>query len=107
MSVALNRQQGFSLVEVLLAMVLLVTIVTALSGYYRALASRFVTLNQYRQLWHNAWNQSQVDINALPAGWQVSRVQTLQSGCVSITAIIISPLGQRGEMTRLHCPVSQ
>ncbi len=107
MSVALNRQQGFSLVEVLLAMVLLVTTVTVLSGYHRALASRFVTLNQYRQLWHNAWNQSQVEPSSLPTGWQVNRVQTLQSGCVSITVIIISPLGQRGEMTRLHCPVSQ
>ncbi|WP_368542850.1 prepilin-type N-terminal cleavage/methylation domain-containing protein [Enterobacter soli] len=107
MSAAINRQRGFSLVEALLAMVLLVAIVTTLSGYHRALALRFSALNQYRQLWHHAWNQSQMDIHPLPAGWQVSRVETLQSGCVSITAIIISPLGQRGEMTRLHCPVSQ
>lgn len=107
MSAAVNREQGFSLVEVLLAMVLLVAIVTALSGYYRALALRSTTLNQYRQLWHHAWNQSQLYPCSLPAGWQVNRVQTMQAGCVSITAIIISPLGQRGELTRLHCPVSR
>ena len=45
--------------------------------------------------------------SALPAGWQVSRVQTTHSGCVSITVTLFSPLGRRGEITRLHCPVSQ
>lgn len=56
MPVAVNREKGFSLVEVLLAMMLLVIIVTALSGYHRALAARFTLYNQYRQLWHHAWN---------------------------------------------------
>jgi prepilin peptidase dependent protein C len=102
-----EQRKGFSMVEVLLAMMLLVTIVTALSGYHRALAARFTMFNQYRQLWHHAWNQSQLSTNVLPAGWQASRVQTTQSGCVSITVTLISPLGRRGEMTRLHCPVSQ
>src|SRR5690606_37481185 len=107
MPVALNRQKGFSMVEVLLAMMLLVVDVTALSGYHRALASRFALLNQYRQLWHHAWNLSQLSTIAQPAGWRVSRGQTTQSGCVSITVTIISPLGRRGEMSQLHCPVSQ
>lgn len=107
MSVALNKEKGFSMVEVLLAMMLLVMIVTALSGYHRALAARFTMFNQYRQLWHNAWNQAQLGAAVLPDGWQINRVQTMQSGCVSITVILISPLGRRGEMTRLHCPVSQ
>ncbi|WP_343647329.1 prepilin-type N-terminal cleavage/methylation domain-containing protein [Enterobacter sp.] len=107
MSAALNRQKGFSMVEVLLAMMLLVVVVTALSGYHRALAARYAALNQYRQLWHNAWSLSQLSAFALPAGWQTCRVQTTQSGCVSITVTLISPLGRRGEMTRLHCPVSQ
>ncbi|MCV2839459.1 prepilin-type N-terminal cleavage/methylation domain-containing protein, partial [Enterobacter hormaechei] len=34
MSVTLSRQKGFSMVEVLLAMMLLVVVVTALSGYH-------------------------------------------------------------------------
>lgn len=107
MPVAVNREKGFSLVEVLLAMMLLVMIVTALAGYHRALAARFTLFNQYRQLWHYAWNQAQLSTTALPAGWQVSRVQTTHSGCVSITVTLFSPLGRRGEITRLHCPVSQ
>ena len=107
MSVTLSRQKGFSMVEVLLAMMLLVMIVTALAGYHRALAARFTLFNQYRQLWHYAWNQAQLSTTALPAGWQVSRVQTTHSGCVSITVTLFSPLGRRGEITRLHCPVSQ
>lgn len=60
MSVTLSRQKGFSMVEVLLAMMLLVVVVTALSGYHRALAARYAALSQYRQLWHHAWNQSQI-----------------------------------------------
>ena len=107
MSAAVSREKGFSMVEVLLAMMLLVAIVTALSGYHRALASRFALFSQYRQLWHIAWTQSQMVAGALPAGWQINRMQTTQSGCVSITVTLISPLGRRGEMTRLHCPVSQ
>lgn len=54
MPVAVSREKGFSMVEVLLAMMLLVMIVTALSGYQRALATRFSMFNQYRQLWHHA-----------------------------------------------------
>lgn len=68
MSVTLSRQKGFSMVEVLLAMMLLVVVVTALSGYHRALAARYAALSQYRQLWHHAWNQSQISTLTLPAG---------------------------------------
>jgi len=107
MSATLERQKGFSMVEVLVAMVLLVMIVTALSGYHRALAGRFAMFNQYRQLWHYAWNQAQLYSDTLPEGWRTNRVQTTQAGCVSITVTIFSPLGRQGQMTRLHCPVSQ
>ena len=107
MPATVNKEKGFSMVEVLLAMMLLVMIVTALAGYHRALAARFTLFNQYRQLWHYAWNQAQLSTTALPAGWQVSRVQTTHSGCVRIQVQIFSPLGRRGEITRLHCPVSQ
>lgn len=107
MSVTLSRQKGFSMVEVLLAMMLLVIIVTALSGYQRVLATRYSALNQTRQLWHHVWNLSQLSTFTSPTGWQASRMQTTRSGCVSITVSLISPLGRRGEIIRLHCPVSQ
>ena len=54
MPAAVSKEKGFSMVEVLLAMMLLVIIVTALAGYHRALAARFTLFNQYRQLWHHA-----------------------------------------------------
>lgn len=101
------RQQGFSLPEVLLAMVLLVMIVTALGGFHRALATDFATWSQYRTLWRYAWLQTQADAQVLPPGWQVQRLQTSEAGCVSITATIISPSGRKGQMTRLHCPTRQ
>lgn len=107
MSATLTRQKGFSMVEVLLAMMLLVIVITALSGYHRALAARFMVFNQYRQLWHYAWNQTQLSQVALPDGWWINRGQTMQAGCVSITVTLISPLGRQGQMTRLHCPLSQ
>lgn len=107
MSGALKKESGFSMVELLLAMVLLVMVVLALAGLQRALAARFATLNQYRLLWHHLWNQAQLQPPELPEGWQVKRMQTTQTGCVSITVKSISPLGRQGQLTRLHCPVSK
>ncbi|MEB6380256.1 prepilin-type N-terminal cleavage/methylation domain-containing protein [Leclercia adecarboxylata] len=107
MSVTQARQKGFSIVEVLLAMMLMVMVVTALAGYHRVLASRLVTLEQSRQLWRHAQTQSQLSAGDVPAGWQVNRVQTTQAGCVSISVKLISPPGRQSQMTRLHCPVSQ
>ncbi len=101
------KQQGFSLPEVILAMVLLVMIVTALGGFHRALAADFAIWNQYRALWRYAWLQAQPEAPILPPGWQVQRLQTTDAGCVSINVMIISPSGRQGQMTRLHCPISQ
>lgn len=56
----LNSQRGFSLPEVMLAMVLMIMIVTALSGYQRVLMNSFIIRNQYQQLWRHAWQQSQL-----------------------------------------------
>lgn len=107
MSATIARQKGFSIVEVLLAIVLMVMVVTALAGYHRVLASRFVALEQYRQLWRHVQMLSQLSAGNAPGGWQVNRMQTTQAGCVSISVKLISPLGRQGQMTRLHCPVSQ
>ena len=95
------------MVEVLLAMVLMIMVVTMLAGYHRALASRFVMLEQYRQLWRHGWNQTQLNASSLPEGWQINRGQTTHAGCVSISVTLISPLGRQGQMTRLHCSISK
>lgn len=107
MSDTLNRQRGFSLPEVMLAMVLMVMIVTALSGYQRALMKSFLVRSQYQQLWHHAWQQTQLHVFSPPLNWQINRMQTTVAGCVSINVKITFPLGRQGQMTRLHCPNRQ
>ncbi|MGL5239823.1 MAG: prepilin-type N-terminal cleavage/methylation domain-containing protein [Kluyvera ascorbata] len=101
------RTRGFSLPEVILAMALMVLVVTALGGYYRALATASAQLSQYRQLWRYAWEQTQPQPTVLPEGWRSQRVQTTSQRCVSISATITTPMGRQGRMMRLHCPVSQ
>ncbi|MGU3415166.1 prepilin-type N-terminal cleavage/methylation domain-containing protein [Enterobacteriaceae bacterium C34A] len=104
MSDSLIRQQGFSLPEVLLSVVLMVMVVTALSGLYNQFAAGGMQLSQYRQLWHQAWRQTQLHSASMPDGWRLNRVQTSQQRCVSITATITTPSGRQGLLTRLHCP---
>lgn len=107
MPASIKKQQGFSLTEVLLAMLLMVMVVTALGGYHRALASGFSSASQWRQLWRYAWRQAQTNAPPLPPGWKVSREQTMAEGCVSINVTLTSPVGRQGQMTRLFCPNSQ
>lgn len=107
MSTALKPRDGFSLAETLLAMLLLVMVVTALAGYHRALSNGMMQQKHYRQLWRLCWQQTRLEPLSLPVGWKVSRVQTIQQSCVSISVTITTPAGRQGSMTRLHCPVSQ
>lgn len=101
------KSRGFSLPEVILALFLMVSVITALGGYYRALAISSAQLNQYRQLWRQSWNQTQLQEIALPAGWQRQRLQTMSQRCLTISVTITTPQGKQGRMSRLHCPVSQ
>ena len=107
MSAPLNRQSGFSLPEVMLAMVLMIISVTALSGYQRVLMNSILVRNQHQQLWRHAWQQTQLYAFSTPVNWQVKRMQTTQAGCVSISVTLSSPLGRQGQMRRLHCPNRQ
>ena len=67
------KMRGFSLPEVVLAMFLMVSVVTALGGYYRVLATSSLELDQYRQMWRYAWEQTQQQAPALPVGWASQR----------------------------------
>jgi prepilin peptidase dependent protein C len=103
---SVNRQQGFSLPEVLLSVVLMIMVVTALSGLQSKLAVGAVQLSQYRQLWREAWRASLLHTIATPEGWSAHRVQTSRQRCVSITVTITTPAGREGQLSRLHCPQS-
>lgn len=107
MSATLKRQRGFSLVETLLAMLLLVIVITALAGYHRAISLGMAQQKQYRQLWRLGWQQTQRQPPVLPSGWRAKRVQTMQQSCVSISVTITAPTGRQGQMARLHCPAGQ
>ncbi|XTZ39196.1 prepilin-type N-terminal cleavage/methylation domain-containing protein [Salmonella enterica] len=107
MPASLNKQRGFSLTEVLLAMVLMVMVVTALGGYHRVLVSGFTTASQWRQLWRYAWQQTQPFAPPLPSGWQVHQEEKMVEGCVSVYVTVISPTGMQGRIMRLFCPNSQ
>ncbi|POT56521.1 prepilin peptidase-dependent protein C [Citrobacter amalonaticus] len=104
MSDPLNVQRGFSLPEVMLALVLMIMIVTALSGYQRVLMNSFATRHQYQQLWRYAWQQTQLRSFSPPENWQANRMQTTRAGCVSISVTLSSPLGRQGQLMQLHCP---
>lgn len=100
-------QAGFSLPEVLVAMVLFVMVTVSLSGFYRSLAMGFQSQWQARQLWRFASQQTEIAPPALPQGWKATRLQTSSAGCVSISVIVTSPTGRQGQLARLHCPSGQ
>lgn len=96
--------RGFSLAEVLVALVLYGIVIAALMGYQRGLSLSFHSLWQYRELWRIAARQVEPHSPAPPSGWTVTRMQTSEAGCVSISVIVTSPAGRRGELSRLQCP---
>ena len=107
MYASLKSQAGFSLIEVMVAMVLIVVISTSLMGYYRVLTQGFAAQWQYRQLWRIASSQADLLAPPLPPGWQASRMQTSGDGCVSITVTVTSPLGRQGQVMRRHCQINE
>ncbi|MEH4692304.1 prepilin-type N-terminal cleavage/methylation domain-containing protein [Atlantibacter hermannii] len=106
MSAALSPRvrKGFSLTEVLVALVLYGVVTTSLMGYHRGLSLSFHSLWQYRELWRIAAQQVEPSALPPPSGWTVTRGQTSVAGCVSISVIVTSPAGRRGELSRLQCP---
>ncbi|EJJ0545587.1 prepilin-type N-terminal cleavage/methylation domain-containing protein [Cronobacter sakazakii] len=103
-TLARQRQAGFSLPEVLVSLVLFIVIIGALTGYYQVLAQGFLNQWHYRELWRFASQQAEINPPPLPEGWKATRVETSVAGCVSISVIVSSPGGRQGQLRRLHCP---
>ncbi|WP_338557889.1 prepilin-type N-terminal cleavage/methylation domain-containing protein [Erwinia sp. E_sp_B04_7] len=95
-------QQGFSLPEMLVALALFSSSLTALMQYHLALAEGFQRQAQQREAWHYALQRFE---GYQPAGWLTTLVQLPgAAGCPLFTATVKSPLGRKAQLTLLRCP---
>lgn len=96
-----ERQQGFSLPEVLFALLLFSLSLTVLLQYQQALTQGFALQWQQRQAWRYAAQRiegHQVD------GWQTQlQRQSGPAGCQLLTATASGTLGRTAQLTTLHC----
>lgn len=98
-----RRIRGFSLPETLLALLLLAVISVGLANWQRALAQGLRTQSQTLRLWRMLEQQSDMVPVQQPPG-QITRSETSQGGCVSITVTLAGQHSVRGQLYRLHCP---
>jgi prepilin peptidase dependent protein C len=96
-----QNQQGFSLAETLVAMLLLALTISTLLNYHRALALGFSQQWQQRQAWQVA---SQALLGREVEGWQIQRQQhSMALGCV-LEHVTVSGTQQRtASLARLNC----
>ncbi len=99
-----RKEQGFSLPEVLCALLLYAMVIVALSGYHRALQQGLQAQWQFRQLWRLAVELGEPQSPDPEAEWKAIREQTTSAGCVSIAVNITSPAGRSARLVTLHCP---
>lgn len=99
-----SLQHGFSIIEVLCAMVLFSVVMLALLGYHRVLQQGFQSQWQTRMLWRLALEMSEPEAPLPTRAWKVSQQQTSAAGCVSISVTIASPGGRNGQLSRWYCP---
>lgn len=98
----MRNQQGFSLPETLVALLLFASSLTALLQYQLALTKGFQLQAQQRQAWRYALQRFE---GYQPPGWQTSVVEKSgPAGCPLLTASVVSPLGRKAELALLRCP---
>lgn len=98
---ATPAQQGFSLPETLVALVLFSSSLTALMQYQLALARGFQLQAQQREAWRYAMQRFE---GYQPQGWQTTLTQLPgAAGCPQFTAAVKSPLGRKAQLTILRC----
>lgn len=99
------RARGFSLPEVLIALLLMMLVVTALSGYQRALYTGLNGWRESRQIGRYGRGQALAVPGPLPEGWRQHREQVTSSGgqCFITTITLTSPRGRQGRFRTLHC----
>ncbi|MFS2225446.1 prepilin-type N-terminal cleavage/methylation domain-containing protein [Pantoea sp. B65] len=96
-----KRQRGFSLPEVILALLLFSLSLTALLHYQRVLTEGFARQWQQRQAWRYAAQRIEGHV---VDGWQTQLlVQSGPGGCQLLSAQASGPLGGEARLTTLRC----
>ncbi|WP_158783994.1 prepilin-type N-terminal cleavage/methylation domain-containing protein [Pantoea sp. BAV 3049] len=97
----MSEQQGFSLPETLVALLLFTLSFTALMHYQLALAKGAQQQLQQREAWRQAWLRFE---GYQAVDWQSSLMQRPgPEGCLLLAVTVISPLGRKAELKQLHC----
>lgn len=99
-------QRGFSLMEVVIALILFVLVINVLLNYQRVIGEGLVQQWQYRTIWRLANQQTEIDPPPIEAGFSVIRKVSPDGNCLWIEITITSKSGRRGQLSRLHCPLS-
>lgn len=98
------RQRGFSLPEVLCALVLFATALILLLNYHRVLQQGSEAQWQTRQVWRYALEQTEPESLPLPDGWLIQKQQQPCEGCLCVSVMITSPQGRIGQLSKRICP---
>ncbi|MEN5018114.1 prepilin-type N-terminal cleavage/methylation domain-containing protein [Erwinia sp. Eh17-17] len=94
-------QRGFSLTEILFALLLFSLSYTALVRYQQVLGQGFHRQWQQRTAWRTAFQRLE---GQETAHWQTQQhSRSGPVGCQLVTARVVSPAGQRAELTQLQC----
>ncbi|WP_337023953.1 MULTISPECIES: prepilin-type N-terminal cleavage/methylation domain-containing protein [unclassified Pantoea] len=94
-------QQGFSLAETLVAMLLLAMTISTLMQYHRALALGFSQQWQQRQAWQVA---GQALLGREVVGWQIDRQQqSVGIGCVLERITVTGSQQRSASLAQLNC----
>lgn len=96
----MTSQQGFSLPETLVALLLFTLSFTALLNYQLMLAKNAQQQLQQREAWRRAWLQFE---GYQSADWQMSLSQRSEQGCIMLTSGAVSNEGKYAVLSRLHC----
>lgn len=106
-------QQGFSLPDVLLAVLLFSMTLLGLLRYQQVLLQQLTAHRHQQQAWLLAqsalegyqWPQSVNSLSLnLPQGWQHNWQQQSQGlGCQMVTVTVTPPLGKEARLTRWFC----
>lgn len=98
-----GAQQGSSLPEVLVAMVLLLLVVTGLTGYHQGIYRGLDRWQDGIHAWLMLEGQLEDPPAPIPAGWQRHNRHTPEGGCIRREVALVSPQGRQAMLSALHC----